>query len=259
MNENENFIYESTILIVDDNEEILDFLQEDLNEYYNTICSNTALKALNILDTTSINLIISDIMMPEMDGFEFCKIIKSNMNYSHIPIILLTAKNTIQSKIEGLELGADAYIEKPFSPKHLQVQIENLLVNRIRIKKYFASSPTSTINSIGHTAEDQLFLDKLNKIILENIENFDFNVNDIAESIFMSKSSLYRKIKGISDLSPNELINITRLKKAAELLHNKRYTIKEISEMVGFNSITHFGRNFQKQFGMSPSNYQKGN
>jgi two-component system, cell cycle response regulator len=259
MNENENFIYESTILIVDDNEEILDFLQDDLNEFYNTICINSALKALHILDTTSINLIISDIMMPEMDGFEFCKTIKSNMNYSHIPIILLTAKNTIQSKIEGLELGADAYIEKPFSPKHLQVQIQNLLANRNRLKQYFASSPTSTINTIGHTAEDQLFLDKLNNIILKNIENFDFNVNDIAESIFMSKSSLYRKIKGISDLSPNELINITRLKKAAELLHNKRYTIKEISEMVGFNSITHFGRNFQKQFGMSPSNYQKEN
>src|ERR1700754_2990083 len=122
------------ILLIDDNEEILDFLSGDLGDKYHVITTTSAVDALEILNKETVHLVISDVMMPEMDGFQLCKKIKTDIDYSHIPVILLTAKNTLQSKIEGLEHGADAYIEKPFSPEYLHVQISNLLINRDKIK-----------------------------------------------------------------------------------------------------------------------------
>jgi DNA-binding response OmpR family regulator len=244
-----------TILVVDDNEEILEFISDDLCEKYDVIKALDGHYALKALKTECIQLVISDIMMPNMDGFELCKNIKSNFEHSHIPVILLTAKNTLQSKIEGLELGADAYIEKPFSPEHLQVQVANLISNRSKIKEYFASSPLVHIKSIAYSKADEHFLEKLNNGILRNITNIDLDVEQLADIMNMSRPTLYRKIKSISNLTPHELINIARLKKAAELLAESGYKIYEVSEMVGYSSQTHFGRNFFKQFGMSPSEY----
>lgn len=243
------------LLLVDDNEEILEFLEHELNEKYTIIKAFDGLKALEILKENAVQLVISDIMMPVMDGFELCRIIKTNFDHSHIPVILLTAKNTLQSKIEGLELGADAYIEKPFSPEYLQVQIANLLTNRNKIKEYFASSPLVHIKSMAYSKADELFLEKINESIFKNLEDTELDVEKLAKLMNMSKPTLYRKIKSLSDLSPNELINITRLKKAAELLVEGRYKIYEVADMVGYASQTNFGRNFLKQFGMTPSDY----
>jgi two-component system cell cycle response regulator len=243
------------ILLVDDNEEILDFLSEDLNEKYTVLKALNGQDALHQLQQEPVQLVISDIMMPVMDGYELCRNIKSNFEYSHIPVILLTAKNTLQSKIEGLELGADAYIEKPFSPEHLQVQIANLLSNRNKIREYFASSPLVHINTMAYSKADEHFLEKLNDAIYKNIENIELSVDQLADYMNMSRATLYRKIKAISDLTPNELINITRLKKAAELLAENDYKVYEVAEMTGFSSQTHFGRNFMKQFGLSPMEY----
>src|SRR6478752_3350622 len=212
------------ILLVDDNEEILDFL-------------------------------ISDIMMPGIDGYQLCKEIKTNIDYSHIPVILLTAKNTLQSKIEGLEHGADAYIEKPFSPEYLHVQIANLLINRNKIKEHFANSPLAHIKSMANSKADEEFLDQLNNIIYENIENTELDVEQLAKKMNMSRPTFYRKIKVVSDLTPNELINLARLKKAAELLAEGNYKIYEVAAMVGYNSQTNFGRSFLKQFGITPRDY----
>lgn len=244
-----------TVLIVDDNEEIIEFISEDLNETYQVLKAANGKEALEILAREAVQLVVSDVMMPLMDGFELCREIKSNFNYSHIPIIMLTAKNTLQSKIQGLELGADAYIEKPFSPEHLQVQIANLIRNRTKIKEYFANSPLVHIKSIAHTKADENFLEKVNDAIYQNIEDKEFDVEKLAKFVNMSRPTLYRKINEISDLSPNELINITRLKKAAELLTEGVHKIYEISDMVGFSSQTHFGRSFHKQFGMSPTEF----
>jgi two-component system cell cycle response regulator len=194
-------------------------------------------------------------MMPIIDGFELCSLIKSNFEFSHIPVILLTARNTLQSKIEGLELGADAYIEKPFSPEYLQVQIANLLTNRNKIKEYFASSPLVHIKSMAYSRADELFLERINEAILKNLGDSELDVEKLARFMNMSKPTLYRKIKSLSDLSPNEIINITRLKKAAELLVEGNYKIYEVANMVGYASQTNFGRNFLKQFGMTPSDY----
>jgi two-component system, cell cycle response regulator len=243
------------ILLVDDNAEILDFLSEDLSEKYTVLKALNGQEALNLLLQEPVHLLISDIMMPVMDGYELCRNIKSNFEYSHIPVILLTAKNTLQSKIEGLEMGADAYIEKPFSPEHLQVQIANLLSNRNKIREYFASSPMVHINTMAYSKADEQFLEKLNEAIFENIENIELSVDQLADFMNMSRATLYRKIKAISDLTPNELINVTRLKKAAELLAEQEYKVYEVAEMTGFGSQTNFGRNFTKQFGISPTEY----
>lgn len=244
------------LLLVDDNEEILEFIESELNEKYTIIKAFNGAEAIALLKEEAIQLIVCDVMMPVMDGFELCKIIKTNFEYSHIPIILLTAKNTMQSKIEGLELGADAYIEKPFSPEYLRVQIANLLANRNKIKDYYAKSPLVHIKSIAHSRADETFLEKLNEVICNNLEDEELDVDKLANYLNMSKPTLYRKINSISNLTPNELINITRLKKAAQLLAEGQYKIYEVADMVGFGSQTNFGRNFAKQFGLTPSQYQ---
>ena len=243
------------ILLVDDNEDILDFLSSDLCDKYQVFTALNGKEALEILNKEIVHLIISDVMMPVMDGFQLCREIKTNVDYSHIPVILLTAKNTLQSKIEGLEHGADAYIEKPFSPEYLHVQIANLLINRNKIKEHFANSPLAHIKSMANSKADEEFLEELNNIIYENIDNSALDVEQLAKKMNMSRPTFYRKIKVVSDLTPNELINLARLKKAAELLAEGNYKIYEVAEKVGYNSQTNFGRSFLKQFGITPRDY----
>ncbi len=249
--------HRSAILLVEDNEDLLDFVAKDLTENYLVIKATNAEDALKIIQTETIQLIISDVMMPGMNGFELCTKVKTDVESSHIPIILLTSKSAIEAKIEGLESGADAYIEKPFSIDYLKHQIENLVKNRKHIINHFSTSPLAHIRSIAHTEIDEKFIKKLDEIIINNISNANLNVDTLAEIMNMSRSSLYRKIKDISNLSPNELINISRLKKAANLLKTNDYRIYEVAEMVGFNSATSFGRSFQKQFNMTPTEYVK--
>lgn len=257
-NQYDSEVDKAVILLVDDNEEILDFICDDLSEKYVVIKALNGKEALDILNEQIVQLVISDVMMPEMDGFELCETIKASFDYGHIPVVLLTAKNTMQSKIEGLELGADAYVEKPFSPEYLRAQVASLLKNRNKIKHYFSNSPLVHIKTIAYSKSDELFLEKLNELLLKNLDNKQLDVEHLADMLNMSRPTLYRKIKSISDLTPNELINLARLKKAAELLSEGLLKIYEIAELVGYNSQTQFGRNFLKQFGMSPSEYITG-
>lgn len=243
------------VLLVDDNEEILEFISDDLSEKYTVLTALNGQAGLEVLAKETVHLVITDVMMPLMDGFEFCRRIKSNFEFSHIPVIILTAKNTLQSKIEGLELGADAYIEKPFSPEHLQVQIANLFSNRNKIKEYFASSPLAHIKTMAYSHTDEQFLEKLNEAIYRNIDNKELHVEQLADTMNMSRATFYRKIGEISNLSPSELITVARLKKAAELLAKDDYKIYEVAEMVGFSTQTQFARRFFNQFNISPSEY----
>ncbi|MGN6493635.1 MAG: response regulator transcription factor [Agriterribacter sp.] len=243
------------ILLVDDEEEILDFLERTLSSRYTILRAENGRRALELLEAEAVQLVVSDVMMDEMDGFELCRQIKSNFRHSHIPVILLTAKNTLQSKVEGLELGADAYIEKPFSKEHLQAQIASLLANRSMIREYFASSPLVHIKSMAHSKSDERFLECLNDTIYKNLEDADLDVEKLARILNMSRITLYRKIKAVSNLSPIDLINITRLKKAAELLAQGDCRIYEVANMTGFSSQSNFARNFHKQFGMTPTDY----
>jgi DNA-binding response OmpR family regulator len=243
------------ILIVDDNEDMLEFLSSVLSLEYNVITTTEAREALVLLQRESIQLVITDIMMPDMDGYELCNTIKKEGVYSHIPVIMLTAKNTMQSKIEGLELGADAYIEKPFSMDFLKVQVSNLISNRNKIKAYFSQSPLAHITSSGYNKEDEHFLERINEVILENIDNADLSVDDIAKVMNISRPTLYRKIHVLSDMTPNELINMTRYKRAAEYLATGNYKVYEIIHMLGFSSQANFTRTFHKRMGMTPTEF----
>ena len=247
----------TTILIVDDNEEILDFLSDDLQEEYHVLTAVDGEEALMQLHAHIVHLVISDVMMSKMDGFELCQRIKSDFELSHIPIILLTAKDMLQSKIEGLKSGADVYIEKPFSPEHLNAQVASLLENRNRIKDYFAKSPLVHIKGVAHNRMDEEFMEQLHQAIQKNITDHELDVERLATMMNMSRPTLYRKIKSITNLSPNEMINLTRLKTAAELISQGNIRMNEIAERVGYNSLTQFGRNFQKQFNMTPTEYAK--
>lgn len=244
-----------TVLLVEDNKELLDFIADELRPHYTVLKALTAERALEWLRSQVVQLVVSDIMMQGMDGFSLCREIKSDIESSHTPVILLTAKNTLQARIEGLECGADAYIEKPFSPEHLKVQIDNLIRNREKIKAYFSTSPLAHLKTIASSKADERFLERLHEVIYENIGDPNLNVDILADAMNMSRPTLYRKIKALSDLTPNELINVARLKKAAELLAEGEYKIYEVAEKVGYHSQTSFGRNFLKQFGMTPSEY----
>ena len=244
-----------TILLVEDNKEIIDFLGNELKKNYHILKAFNGNEAIIKLKEEAIQLVISDVMMPLMDGLELCKTIKTDFEFSHIPIILLTAKNTLQSKIEGLEMGADAYIEKPFAQQHLEAQITSLLKNRNKIKEYFASSPLVHIKSMAHSKADEKFLIIIDDIINKNIGQFEFNVEHLAKILNMSRPTLYRKIKGLSNLTPNELINITKLKRAAVLLSEGNYKIYEVAEKLGYTLQANFSRDFMKQFNMSPTEY----
>lgn len=249
--------FSKTILVIEDDAEMIRFICRQLNESYNVIAASNGLEALDILDKNTIDVIVSDVMMPKMDGFELCAKLKSDISYSHIPFILLTAKANLQSKIEGIELGADDYIEKPFSTEYLLARIANLLTAQEKRYKTFASSPFIEAKSIALSKTDEDFLERLTDIINKNLSEPNFNVDILAEQMNMSRSSLHRKIKGLSQLTPNEFIQLERLKKAAQLIRSGDYRINEVCYIVGFSSSSYFAKCFQKQFGVLPKDFGK--
>jgi ligand-binding sensor domain-containing protein/signal transduction histidine kinase/DNA-binding response OmpR family regulator len=246
----------TTILLVDDDPELLHFEEKILSPHYHVLTAENGEMALDILRESSVNLVVCDIMMPKMDGFEFTKRVKSDIEFSHIPVILLTAKANVESKVQGFEIGADAYIDKPFSLEVLMAQIANLLQNRERLRETFLKHPYIGANSMALTKSDEEFIQKLHTIVLENLDNSAFVVEDIAEQFNMSRASFYRKIKGVLNLTPNEYIRAERLKKAAQLLKEKIYKVNETCYMVGFNSPSYFSKCFQQQFGVLPKDFE---
>ncbi len=245
------------VLLVEDEKEMLDYVTKELSGNYRVLKAVNGKEAMEKLTKNIINLIISDISMPVMDGLEFCRMVKSDVNYSHIPFILLTARQNIQSRIEGLETGADAYISKPFSTDHLLAQISNLLSSREKLLKVFTQTPLVYSNTIASTKADEDFLKMLNDVIMEKISDPGLNVEYLASAAGISVSSLYRKMKGVCDMNPNEFIRLTRLKKAAELLLNDKLSVKEVAYLTGFSAPSYFSSSFLKQFGMKPSEFVK--
>lgn len=243
------------ILIVEDHKDMLAFVARQLSPLYHVLTAENGVEALKILEQENINLVISDVMMPEMDGLELCDRLKSDVNYSHIPVILLTAKTTLESKIEGLEQGADSYIEKPFSVEYLRVNVANLLSNRERLRRRFVESPFVTADTMALTKADEAFIQKLNEYVAEHMDHTDLVIENMADAMNMGRSNFYRKLKGVLDLSPNEYLRLERLKKAAQLLKEGEYGVVEISYMVGFSSPSYFTNCFKKQFGVVPKDF----
>lgn len=246
------------LLIVEDNHDLNQFLQNYFQENFSVMSAFNGTEAVKLLENFAPDIVISDIMMPEMDGIEFCDFVKTNTLYSHIPVILLTAKTDIKYKIEGLEHGADAYLEKPFSVEHLEAQIHNLLENRQKLRDTMATSPSTPIRNYGKNKADEAFLTSISAIIDKHITNVDFSVDDLAQEIAMSRSNLYRKVKGLSGLTPNDFIRLVRLKKAVKLMQDGENRINEICYMVGFNTSSYFAKCFKQQFGVLPKDFVKG-
>lgn len=246
------------ILLVDDNNDMLSFLSKQLRDDYIITAKSNAQAALEWFEDHKVDLVVSDVMMPDIDGFELCKRIKDNVHTSHIPVILLTAKTNMEAKIEGLECGADVYIEKPFSVDHLKAQIHSLLLNRYKIQQRFATQPTTTsVASLATNKADAIFLQKVDDFIYKNISEVTFTSTDIAVSIGMSRSTFFTKLRAISGLTPSDYIRLIRLKKAVEYFHSGETRINEVCYLVGFNSPSYFTKCFQQQFGEIPKAYIK--
>lgn len=245
----------STILLVDDNDEMLSFLAASFCKDYEVLTAVDGVDALKVLGEHTVDFIVSDWMMPRMDGVEFCRKVRNDPNTSHIPFILLTAKTDNYSKIQGMKGGADIYIEKPFSLEYMRTCIDNIGEMRERLRRKFSESPLTPITTVAQTPVDNEFLEKLEQLVEANFTNPDLNVDFLANELKISRSTLYAKIRSLTDMTPNELIQLTRLKRAAVLLTEGKHRINEIGYMVGFNSSSYFSKCFKAQFGMKPGDF----
>ena len=201
------------------------------------------------------DLIISDWMMPLKNGIELCQSIKTTANTSHIPVIILTSKSSNESKLMGLETGADDYITKPFNANLLAVRVKNILENRKKLRELFSISPKIKAREITLNSFDEHFIERVIKIVEDNISNVNLDIAFLEEELKMSNMQMYRKLKSLTNLSGNEFIKNIRLKRAVQLLESENYNIAEVAYKVGFNDPSYFTRIFKKQYGKVPSEY----
>ena len=252
---NEPTTSEAIVLLIEDNEDLRLYLKENLEAEYQVVVAENGKvgleKALELIP----DLILSDMMMPQMDGFTLCTKIREDERTSHIPFILLTARTTIESKLEGLELGADEYMTKPFNIKEIKVRMKNLLEQRKNLRKSFSREVTIQPKNISVTSVDERFLNHALKIMEEHLGDEQFSVERFAEEIGMSRKNLLRKIKALTDESVNEFIRNFRLNRAAQLLEAKAGTVSEIAYQVGFNNLSYFSKCFKELFDHLPNEY----
>ncbi|MCG2461497.1 response regulator [Flavobacteriaceae bacterium F89] len=243
-----------SVLVIDDSEDIRDYLKEILENEYKVYSADNGKEGLSVTNNNMPDLVITDIMMKGMDGTEVCNQIKSNLNTSHIPVILLTAKTSMDSKIEGFEKGADAYIEKPFNSKFLLTRVKKLIEQKEALKKKMLQSD-NLLGEAKPQSVDERFIEKIIGHIETNISESEFSVQSLIENMNMSQDQLYRKIKALTGLSINHFIRLVRLKKAARLLAHGDLTVSEVLFKVGFNNPSYFTRCFKAEFGVLPREY----
>lgn len=246
-----------TILLVEDNEEILYTLKRILQKQYTILTATNGELALNMLKVNDIDMIVSDVIMPEMDGMEFCKIVKNDIETSHIPIILLTAKTSVSDRIDCYDAGADAYISKPFDIKVLEARINNFLLKKKEKQSAFKENVDINISTLEYSSSDESFLNEAIRIIEKYLDNSEFSLDDFAREMNLSKSSLYRKLKTLTGLSPSEFIRNIRLKHACRLLKDVLVSITTVAYEVGFTDPRYFSTSFKNAFNITPSDYQK--
>jgi len=245
------------ILIVDDEDDIRSYLRDQLSDRYRVSEAANGREALKLILQDKPHMVISDVMMPEMDGIALTKKIKSNININHIPVILLTAKASDEDKAEGLETGADAYVSKPFNIDLLKVRISNLLENRERLEHKTADEPANKamIKPVILRSSDQILYEKVIKLINENISDPDLNVEFLANGVGMSRVHMHRKLKELTNQSARDFIRTIRLKQAADLLTGQKLTVSEVVYALGFTNLSHFSNSFREFYGISPREY----
>jgi len=239
---------------VEDNPELLDSLAHELNTEYQVFKAENGEIGLHIAKSEMPDIIVSDVMMPIMNGHQLCIKVKGDLSICHIPVILLTALDSVDYKREGLEHGADAYVEKPFDLKMLKAQIKNLIKNRQMLKQKFLI-PSSGVEDVSPTNHDQEFLKKIQDYVLSNLDSEELSVENTAKELGMSRPVLYRKIKALTDLSPQQFVINIKLKEAARIIKEENQNISETAYMVGFSDPKYFSQTFKKHFGMTPSQY----
>jgi DNA-binding response OmpR family regulator len=245
------------VLVIEDNEDLRSFIKESLSGQYHVLGAENGRTGINIAFTMMPDIIVTDIMMPDIDGLQLCAQLKNDERTSHIPIIMLTAKATTDDKLEGLRSGADDYIIKPFIMDELKTRIANLLEIRERLKLKYLKAGTSETAKERSVSVDDLFMEKVFRIINENITDFDFDVSILHERLGMSRMHLSRKLKILTGLSPHILIRNIRLEKAAELILQNTGNITEIANSVGISNASGFSKAFTEYFGVSPKKYLK--
>ncbi len=250
------------LLIVEDNADLLEYIRDYLDKSYNILEAVDGEEGLQEAIKHIPDLVLTDVMMPKMDGFKLCQKLKTDERTSHIPVILLTARASSESKIEGLETGADDYLSKPFDPTELKIRIKNLILQRQKLREKFANDfwkenklPVLQSVAFGLNQMDKKFLQKALNVVNMHLSDTDFNVVQFGQEMAMSRQQMHRKFRALVNQSATEFIRIIRLKKAADLITQKSGTVSEIAYDVGFNTLSYFTKSFQEQFGITPSEY----
>jgi len=243
------------LLIVEDEKDMREFLEESFQKFYNVITAIDGVDGLKFATKRIPDIIISDVMMPRMDGYELCEKLKTDIRTSHIPIILLSAKGDSKSKLTGVEFGADDYVGKPFQFDYLITKSQNLIKQREKLKKTFINQHSTEISNIELSSLDENFLSKVVKLVEKNIDDSDLNVKSLSDLVGMNHTNFYRKIKGLTGQTANDFIRTIRLKKAAQLMETGKYNVKEVMFMVGFSNSSYFSKSFKNAFGVSPKDF----
>ena len=251
--------FDKTVLVVEDDPQLNNFLVDSLKKYYKVISAHDGETGLKMVIQHYPDIVISDIMMPKMDGYELTKRIKENKEFCHIPLILLTAKSETSSKITGMQSGADFYIPKPFDLNFLVAAIDGQLKNRMRIQKTFLNGMMPNLNKIEINHLDLNFLTRLNAIVEKELSNTDLDISMLAKSLNMGRSSFYRKFLSLTSLSPVAYIRKFRINKSIELMATGKYTLSEISDMTGFSSQSYFSTAFKQEKNVTPSEFMNPN
>ena len=259
MEDEEAVSHRKRIVVVEDDEEIRNYLRDELSMIYHVVTCANGKEALSEIIRTPPSLVLSDVMMPEMDGYTLCAKIKTNINVNFVPVVLLTAKTREEDKIGGLTVGADAYIEKPFNIKVLKYTISNLIGARdvLRNKVAQREVPVDKIDNVDLKTSDDKLVEKVMQVINENISNPYLSVEYIAQEVGISRSHLHRKMKELTNQGPRDLVRNIRLKRAADLLASGRRNISEVMYACGFENMGSFSVKFKNLFGVSPSAYMK--
>jgi DNA-binding response OmpR family regulator len=256
---------ENSLLIIDDNADIRAYVRSVFEADYRIIEAEDGQDGLEKATASLPNVVICDLMMPRLDGFGFCKALKSGEATSHIPVVMLTAKATLEDRIEGFELGADDYLTKPFNRVELQARVRNLIGQRERLYRHFKTGPadlTPAANPLQPTERtllkaEQQFIDRLTTLVIQQIDNTDFTVEKLAEGVCMSRVQLHRKLKALANTTATDFIRHIRLTKAAELLQTGEQSVTQVAYSVGFDNLSYFAKVFQEQYGVLPSSYSK--
>ena len=245
------------ILLVDDDIEICRYIKSELSDWYRFVICNNGKEALKQLLSADFDLVVSDVVMPEMDGITLLKNIKGNANISHVPVIMLTSKSEISDRLEGIKLGADAYLAKPFSLEELHLTIDNLIDNVRRLKGKFSGAlkQDDKVEKIEVKGNDEELMERIMKVVNENMGDSDFNVEKMCDEVGVSRTQLHRKLKEMTGVPTSEFLRNIRLNEAARLIRERKINITQVSYMVGFANNSHFSTAFKKYFGMSPSEY----